>query len=91
MSKNHSELKDLESTLAHQMLSSSYDRKSTHPERFLIDHLVEQVQAWGVGEVSIEELRATFLEHDIGNFDIDQWIATKVEEGVYSLEDTEPT
>jgi hypothetical protein len=91
MNKDHAELYELETLLSDQLTQSAYDRSSKQPERFLIDHLVEQVQDWGIGRISTQELRAAFSEHDLGNFNIDQWISTKVAEGVYVLDDDDET
>lgn len=76
------ELYDL---LSHHLLGSPYDPRSVHPERFLIDHLVEQVRWWEVGSVTYPELRSTFSEHDLKGFSLDRWIASKADEGEYYL------
>lgn len=76
------ELYDL---LAHHLLGSPYDPRSVHEERFLIDHLVEQVRWWELGSVTYAELKSTFSAHDLKGFDLDRWIVSKAEEGEYFL------
>lgn len=76
------ELYDL---LAHHLLGSPYDPRSLHDERFLIDHLVEQLRWWEVGSITYEELRSIFSAHDLKGFSLDLWIAQKAAEDEYEL------
>lgn len=76
------ELRDL---LSHHLLGHPYDPSSTHREKFLIDHLVEQYRWWEVGSVTYQELRDTFAQHNLGNFDLDAWITSKAEEDEIDL------
>lgn len=76
------ELYDL---LSHHLLGSPYDPRSVHPERFLIDHLVEQVRWWELGSLTYAELRSIFSEHDLKGFSLASWIAQKASEDEYEL------
>ena len=80
---NHSELKSL---LSHHMRGSPYDPSDTSPERWLIDHLVEQVIDWEIGTTPTDKLVAVFEQHkkDLDSFDLLRWIESKVAEGIYS-------
>jgi hypothetical protein len=77
------ELRDL---LSHHMLNTPYDTSSNKPERWLTDHLVEQVIDWEIGTTSTEKLMAVFDQHksQLGTFDLLLWIQSKVDEGEYS-------
>ncbi len=75
------ELKDL---LSHHLLDSPYDPESRHREKFLIDHLAFLVRQWEVGDISLEELVASFRSEPLGNFDILSWIQSKTDEGEYA-------
>lgn len=80
-------IKELENILSHSMTQSEYDPKSTQRERFVIDHLVEQVHSYASGEITFAELQAIFSEQNTGNFSLDHWMKSKVDEGSFS----EPT
>ncbi|MDQ2066750.1 hypothetical protein Q9295_10205 [Xinfangfangia sp. CPCC 101601] len=74
------ELKDL---LSHHLLGTPYDPTSTQRERFVIDHLAHETRLWETGGNTDEELKAIFGQHDLGQFDLEQWIESKVASGDY--------
>jgi hypothetical protein len=78
---------ELKSILSHSMTNSDYDPKSTQRERFVIDHLVEEVRNWEQGTNTYAELRAIFAEQDVGNFSLDHWIASIADQDIYDLPD----
>lgn len=73
----------LTDVLSQALLGHSYDRKSTAPENFLIDHLVESVLDFEIGEMSFDDLRAQFYREDLGPFDFDSWFNEQVTQGTY--------
>lgn len=85
MSHAQRELKDL---LSHHMLEHPYDPDSTLRENFVIDHLVEEVLNYEVGDNSYQELKAIFRQQDTGTFDFDKWMQSKVDSGEYFPPDT---
>lgn len=74
---------ELKNLLSQATLGHPYDPSSVQREKFLIEHLSEQVRQWETGEMTYEELTNTFAEHDLGTFDLDLWIQSKADEGVY--------
>ena len=76
-------VRDVTDRLSTVMLGTPYDRDSLAPERFLIDHLGELVEDYGLGIINRDELRAAFDKHNIIGFDIDQWIEEMESKGVY--------
>ena len=79
---DHTELKNL---LSHHIQDTPYDPSSVHSERWLIDHLVEQVIDWEIGTTSTDKLMAVFDQHrdQLGSFDLVRWIESKVAEGTH--------
>lgn len=73
----------LSEVLSQAILGHPYDRNSTAPENFLIDHLVESVLDFEIGERSFDELRSQFYREDLGTFDFDSWFNEQVSEGTY--------
>jgi hypothetical protein len=79
---------DLYDLLSHHMLGTKYDPDSLHEERFVIDHLVQEVRMWEMGSNDYSELRAIFAEQNTGQFNLDHWIASNAaNDGHYELPD----
>lgn len=77
---------DLRSLLNYHLTGNpAFDRKSVHSERFLIDFLIEQVRLWEMGSMSYADLKAIFGEHNLGRFDLDQWVRDMAEAEEYFL------
>lgn len=85
MSKPTDQLADL---LSQHMLGQPYDPSSVHDERFVIDHLIEEVMGYESGMNSYQELKAIFGQHNTGTFDLDQWLQAQVDAGEYNPIDT---
>lgn len=79
----------LPDVLSTEILGHPYDDQSTHPERFMIDFLTEQVENWEQGSNPTQNLLATFAQHDTGTFDISSWIQSHVDDGPYEWPDDE--
>jgi hypothetical protein len=75
--------KILPDILSQELLGHPYDSSSTHPERFEIDFLTEQLEDWEQGGNSTENLLATFEAHNTGTFDITGFIQSHVDQGTY--------
>lgn len=75
--------------LSQALSGSPYASSSTHPETFLIDHLVESVQEFEIGELTFDDLRERFYAQRLGNFDFDSWFAQWVEQDVYVYPEAE--
>lgn len=76
---------DLANAISEAMVAQPYDPKSTHQERFQVDHLVELVRTWGEEAlVDRSQLRNAFRGT---GFDIDLWIREREQEGVYDPEE----
>jgi hypothetical protein len=78
------ELADILST---HMLGGPYDPSSTQRERFIIDHLVEAMDGFALGDYEWSEIKAIFGAHKLGGFDLDSFAATLVEDGDFDAED----
>ena len=74
--------------LSQHMLGHPYDPDSLHDEKFVIDHLIEEVMAYEGGMNTYQELKAIFSQHNTGTFDLDQWLQVQVDAGVYWPIDT---
>jgi hypothetical protein len=75
--------------LSQALSGSPYAPSSTLPETFLIDHLVESVMDFEVGEITFDQLREQFYAQRLGNFDFDSWFAQWVDEGTYAYPEQE--
>lgn len=76
------ELRDL---LANSITGNAYTNDSHDSDRWLVDHLVEQVRDWESGSTSTEKLLQVFEQEKprLGGFEILPWIESKVDEGYY--------
>jgi hypothetical protein len=79
-----SALVDLKNTLAEQMTGSPYDPDSTLPETDTIRRLVEQVEDYSLGDISLADLNQVFQGT---GYDILSWISLKVDEGILTGDD----
>lgn len=80
----------LPDALSQALSGSPYAPSSTLPETFLIDHLVESVQDFEIGEITYDDLRERFYAQRLGNFDFDSWFAEWVDQDVYMYPEQEP-
>lgn len=76
MSEAVADLKDLLST---ELLGKSWDPQDFSQERWLMEHLVEQVRSMEIGDADLEEVRAEFERHGLATSLFDPWFAQQVE------------
>jgi len=78
---------ELADILSMHMLGGPYDPNSTHQERFVIDHLVEAMDGFALGDYEWSEIKQIFAAQKLGGFDLDSFAATLVEDGDFDEED----
>ena len=69
--------------LSQALLSTPYVPSSTQRETFLIDHLVESVEDFEIGEMTYDELKSTFASQELASFDFDSWFQRQVDDDIY--------
>jgi hypothetical protein len=79
----YAHINDLRETLSQKLLGSSYDPKGYTPEHVKIRKLAEVVMGFDLADVTLDELRVIFRNNNIPDFDLDQWLLSWVEQGVY--------
>lgn len=77
----------LRSLLRKKLTGSTEAPSMSTREYWLIDSLCEIVEDYGQGVYSRDEVREHFRDAQIPGFDIDLWIQSKEDEGVYSKGD----
>lgn len=67
---------ELRSLLSHHLSSTDDPDQSITREHHLVDHLVEKLRDWEVGDLTHEELLAAFAAHssDLPRFDFEAWL-----------------
>lgn len=74
--------RELAEALSQTILGEPYNPKSTLPEHFKVQHLVEVAKEWSAGDIETPEL---VREFEGSGFDVRQWIMEMVEEGHFTL------